>query len=82
MVVRDGVCLFFENSTVCRMLVPCLFDALWPGLFGVAGLWGFVFFLCLASDQSGCVPVGVCLFSVGHSTESLILAQDERWRRA
>jgi hypothetical protein len=24
-VVCDGVCLFFENSTVCRMLVPCLF---------------------------------------------------------
>ena len=85
-VVCDGVCLFFENSTVCRMLVPCLFWPRVPGWmlclvgYGVSlsGFW------CFASDQSGapcfwCVGV---LFSVGHSTESLILAQDERWRRA
>jgi len=39
--VRDGVCSFFENSTVCRMSVPCCLT-LWPGWIVVVWLgWGF-----------------------------------------
>ena len=65
-VVRDGVCLFFENSTVC-----CFVSAM------------FVCVVC-ASDQCGICSCwgGCCFLSIRHSMESLILAQDERWRRA
>ena len=67
--VREGVCLFFENSTVCRfLLVPCLFCV-------------FVFGLLVIS--AALIPfAGGCRFLLIHSMESLILAQDERWRRA
>ena len=74
-----GVCVIFENSTVC--------DSRWIGLFvsvlaALCFLWGgwcgflmddFLLFVSV-------VFVGV-LFSVFFA-ESLILAQDERWRRA
>ena|ERR1051326_1691206 len=67
-VVCDGVCLFFENSTVCRMLVPCLFWPRLPGWSFVSGWVGVSLsgFWCFASDQSGasalCVVGGGVVF--------------------
>ena len=61
--------LMFENSTVChsrRINVVC--PSVLLGLF-------------FRQYDSGLI-VGVCLLGIGFSTESLILAQDERWRRA
>ena len=43
---------------------------------------GFCFFLGGGLCLSGFVVVRVVLLFVGFSMESLILAQDERWRRA
>ena len=62
----------FENSTACRKSVPSNTPCsgyLWSGL-------GFLWLIDIASVSSR--------FSAGSnsSTESLILAQDERWRRA
>jgi hypothetical protein len=72
--VRDGVCLFFENSTVCRNVSAMLFCF-------VCLFW----FLLVISAVLACL-VGWVSCSVGaccvHLMESLILAQDERWRRA
>ena len=86
----DGVCSFFENSTVCRMSVPCLFDpcglagsAVWWVWLGLGFFELFLVWLVIRAVPWACLRVcSWVLFSVGHSTESLILAQDERWRRA
>ena len=50
------------------------FPPLWCGLVFLAGFKFCAAFVAVISGGFGCV----CLFS----TESLILAQDERWRRA
>ena len=42
----------------------------------------FLLCYCLASDQCDALVLSGVSFSVEHSMESLILAQDERWRRA
>jgi hypothetical protein len=64
--VVNGVWLFFENSTGCLI---CQCQVVFScGLFW---LWGFF----------GRLFVGVC-FLTRFLLESLILAQDERWRRA
>ena len=68
----------FENSTVCHaiyVVVICLCSA--SHAFGV---WGVVVFGKL--NDSGDVLVLFCLSGLGSFMESLILAQDERWRRA
>ena len=71
---ESGVRLIFENSTVCNYVdgLVCM-----PMSFGL----GIVFrrkLMILAMYF-----VRVCfLLVIGFSMESLILAQDERWRRA
>ncbi len=63
---QPGVCLIFENSTVCLI---------------VDGISLFVFGNLDSELTFGVCFVGV-LFFIVFSMESLILAQDERWRRA
>ncbi len=62
--------LMFENSTVCLIvdgLVCCALIDFGLGLF-LAMILAFF--------------VGFVIVGIGFSMESLILAQDERWRRA
>ena len=71
--------LFFPSGALCFLLVS---GVGLRGLAGVGGLWGVSgwvrgFFLRLLLYWPG--PVWVW---VGFCLESLILAQDERWRRA
>src|SRR4051794_24085978 len=80
----SGVCLILENSTACRKSMQCFLPR-WqvlrvPGCFGVWVLCGVLSRIPLVTGNFGCLFAGVafCWFS----TESLILAQDERWRRA
>jgi hypothetical protein len=63
------VCACSLRTQQCaEMLVPCF----------------FVLFFCCASVWLviSAMPYLLVSFSVEHSMESLILAQDERWRRA
>ncbi len=62
----------FENSTACRKSVPSSIPV--PGPSG-SGL-GFLWLIDIESVQFSVLGL------VQASTESLILAQDERWRRA
>ncbi len=64
-------CVVFENSTVCDS--RCMFFL----LVGLFWLVGFVF----DRYDSGFLSVLFWLV-LNFSMESLILAQDERWRRA
>ena len=64
--------LMFENSTVCLIvdeLVCC-------ALIGFFLVW-----VCFFGNMILAIA-GVCLLGIKFSMESLILAQDERWRRA
>ena len=75
------VWLSFENSTVCRCLVCLSSSASLPG-FRVCGVVGVSLsapgFVC---QWGSGVFAGTVLFQC-FLLESLILAQDERWRRA
>ena len=72
----------FVDELVCMLKPPST-----SGLALVGWCWGWVGFFELTNDDSGdCLLVdrvlsGFCLMSK-FSMESLILAQDERWRRA
>ena len=76
--------MLFENSIVCLVV---LFLLLFFGhAFCISRVWGVVVFLmpvfwCLfvRSDFSDSDSPTIC---GGFCLESLILAQDERWRRA
>ena len=73
--------MLFENSIVCLVVFVCclFFAALRRPVLGCGFLCQFVFWLlgqaCSDSNSPVCVMGCFCL-------ESLILAQDERWRRA
>jgi hypothetical protein len=58
----------------------------WPSFFGGSRHHGDMprsLRFCGVLSGMVCIPCGVSLrFVYMHSTESLILAQDERWRRA
>jgi hypothetical protein len=72
---RVAARLIFENSTVCHLVDELVLYAL-IGFFGL----GFVF---QVDDNDSGYMSDVCLLAwVKFSMESLILAQDERWRRA
>ena len=83
--------VFLENSTVCLLVnaIVCLTSVMWLWVAG-SGVWGWLFvaalrFLILVDGVPACFLVGVLscrVFSLSAFTESLILAQDERWRRA
>jgi hypothetical protein len=62
-----------ENSTACRKSVPCMNT---PNAVPFVGVVGF---LWLSDIESANSWFSACDQA---STESLILAQDERWRRA
>ena len=74
--------VLFENSIVCHVFyaivgVPA---GSWFVL-GVGGCACFVFGFACACLCGGC-GLGLEFFSLKFCLESLILAQDERWRRA
>ena len=92
----DGVCPILENSTACQKSMPMFLPRVGAGVvlsgscvaWGVAGL-GVVFILWLMRVSSFLLVVlaqsvifALRGFFLKISTESLILAQDERWRRA
>ena len=60
--------VLFENSIVCLVVFVCCFFAALLAFSRVGGV------VCFGQVFSDCL-LGFCL-------ESLILAQDERWRRA
>src|SRR3954447_23989558 len=62
-----------ENSTACRKSVPSNKPPM-PGPSGSG--WGFLWLIDIKSASSWFSA------AIKSSTESLILAQDERWRRA
>ena len=87
-VFRGGWACFFPLGALCSS-VPVLVFVVLSGLGGLGGVglgWGFFSgFCCSARAGAGSclvagVGVGCGLF--GFCLESLILAQDERWRRA
>ena len=86
---QHGVRLILENSTVChsrRISLYCPVDWMSP----LWGVWLMDFFDNDSDNFCQCLLSGASLFpasafggrGVLFSTESLILAQDERWRRA
>ena len=72
-------CCFFRPALLVFSWFPVLVFVVLPGVGGLWGVSGWVrgFFLRLLLYWPG--PVWVW---VGFCLESLILAQDERWRRA
>jgi hypothetical protein len=77
--------VLFENSIVCLVVLFCC--CFW--LHSDFPCWGVVFlflmpvFWCFfASGQVFLIRLLPCLLVGGFCLESLILAQDERWRRA
>ena len=81
--------LILENSTVCHsrrisLLCPvdhgCLWTDVVDGFFGKTMILAIVSFVLLSGISFSALAFWLvwCCFS----TESLILAQDERWRRA
>ena len=73
----DGVCRLFENSTVCLIgqCQTCLFEPLLVH-------FGFGLSCSAWSGQYHLSPAPCGCWWCFSFTESLILAQDERWRRA
>jgi hypothetical protein len=86
----DGVRLILENSTVChsrRISLLCPVDSSASDGGWVDGFFdndsdNFVSVVCQASLFLQLVVLWGGWLGVLFSTESLILAQDERWRRA
>ena len=77
---NSTACLLFVNAifcTDCFVCVPCALAS----VVGV-GVWVSLSEYFGMPDFFGWVLLGVCFLSRGFSMESLILAQDERWRRA
>src|SRR4051794_11073502 len=86
-----GARLILENSTACQESMPFVLPRFWwawvcPCLCGgvsgsaVPALAGFLWWGLVLRWCASFSPVGRGAFWT--STESLILAQDERWRRA
>ena len=68
----------FENSTVCHLVDGIDLCALsMAGLLGLVVVWVLMMILAFCRGLLS----GFMVFH-GFSMESLILAQDERWRRA
>jgi hypothetical protein len=75
--------VLFENSIVCLVVLffCCCFLAM-PFAFPVCGVWLFFDASFLVSFCQVSLIVNSPTVCGGFCLESLILAQDERWRRA
>ncbi len=73
--------MLFENSIVCLVVFVCclFFVAPWRPRVGVRRFFASFDWLL---GQIVLIRILPCLWVRGFCLESLILAQDERWRRA